>query len=326
MIFSIIIPVYKTEKYLNECVQSILSQSFNDYECILIDDGSPDNCPSMCDGYSRNDVRIKVIHKGNSGPSDSRNMAILQAKGEYIVFLDSDDKFTDNDTLKNLFDVIQKNKTDVIINVNIIEFTDNGSPSSIYKFCKDVVLASPNELIDEFNKTGMYFALCFFVLKKDYLIQNNLFFKNGILHEDEHWFPRVLCKTQKIAVNHSPFYSYRVQRHGSTMSKITFKRIFDLLDIINDLLIWAKEEDNYTKEGCAFMQEKAKDLYNDVFRLSDSIKHQDKKAYHNIHKKLKNICVKIPDNYKGKRFLFSKIIGPYNTDLLYKVYIQKKQK
>jgi len=166
MTFSIIVPVYKTEKYINDCVQSVLSQSFSDYECILVDDGSPDSCPSLCDDFCKNDKRIKVIHKENGGLSDARNTGILQAIGEYVIFLDSDDKLADIDTLKHLFDVIHIYKTDVIINVNITEFTDDGKSLSIYKLCKDIILISPNEIIDEFNKTGMYFAGCFFVLKK----------------------------------------------------------------------------------------------------------------------------------------------------------------
>jgi glycosyltransferase involved in cell wall biosynthesis len=324
MIFSIIIPIYKTEKYLDECIQSVLSQSFIDYECILIDDGSPDSCPSMCDGYSENDMRVKVIHKENSGPSDSRNVGILQASGSYIVFLDSDDKFTDNNTLRNLFEVIQTYKTDVIINVNNIEFTDTGKVSLLNRYRKDIVITSPDEIPKDFLKVNMYWAGCFFVVKKEYLIKNNLFYKKGILHEDEHWIPRVLFKTKEIAINHYPFYAYRIERDGSTMSKVSVKRLYDLLDITNDLLIWSKEENNYTKEGCAFMKENAKDIYNVVFRLSDTIKYQDKKAYYNIHKIFKNISTRIPENYNGKRLLISKIIGPYNTDLLYRLYINIK--
>ena len=327
MTFSIIIPVYKTEKFINDCVKSVLSQSFTDYECILVDDGSPDDCPLLCDELSKKDNRIKVIHKENGGPSDARNVGMLQAAGKYFVFLDSDDLFTDNDTLKYLYDVIQKHKTDVIININIIEFTDDGKYSSIYKFNKDIVLAPPNVIIDEFNRTGMYFALCFFVLNREYLIRNNLFFKKGILYEDEHWMPRILYRTKEIAVNHYPFYSYRKEREGSTMSSnVTVKRIFDLLDIINDLLAWSKEEDSYTKEGCLYMQGKAIALYFDVFKFSDTIKHQDKEAFYNIHKQLKIISKRLPNDFKGIYLLFTKIIGLYNTEALRRLYIKIKNK
>jgi len=326
MIFSIIIPIYKTEKYINSCIQSVISQSFIDYECILVDDGSPDNCPSICDDFSRKDNRIKVIHKENSGPSEARNTGILYAAGEYLIFLDSDDKLTDNDAIKNLFDVIQEYKTDVITNANFIEFTDNGKRIIKNEFNSEIALTEPNVIIKEFNKPGMYLAGWSFVLKKDYLVKNNLFFKKGILHEDMHWWPRVLFKTKEIAVNHYPFYSYRVERIGSTMYKISSKRLFDLIDIINDLLTWSKEENNYQKEGCLYMREKARAIYYDIFKYNDEIKRQDRKVYYNIHKQLKILSKRIPNNSKEKYFLLSEIIGSYNMGLLYKTYMKIKIK
>jgi glycosyltransferase involved in cell wall biosynthesis len=99
--FSIIVPIYKVEKYLDECVQSVLSQSFGDYECVLVDDGSPDNCPVMCDEYEAKYEKIKVIHKENGGLSDARNAGILQASGEYIVLLEKPFVFFDNSYGKN---------------------------------------------------------------------------------------------------------------------------------------------------------------------------------------------------------------------------------
>ena len=88
---SFVIPVYKVEKYLDECVQSILKQTYRDYEILLVDDGSPDLCPEMCDHWARVDDRIKTLHKPNGGLSDARNYGLRHAMGEYIVFIDSDD-------------------------------------------------------------------------------------------------------------------------------------------------------------------------------------------------------------------------------------------
>ena len=89
--FSIIVPVYKVEKYLNQCVSSILEQDFKDFELILVDDGSPDGCPAICDELAITDERIKVIHKINGGLSDARNAGLAIASGDYVIFLDSDD-------------------------------------------------------------------------------------------------------------------------------------------------------------------------------------------------------------------------------------------
>ena len=88
---SIIVPVYKVEKYIHKCVDSILNQTFTDYELILVDDGSPDNCGKICDEYAKKDSRVKVIHKKNGGQSSARNKGLDHAKGNYISFIDSDD-------------------------------------------------------------------------------------------------------------------------------------------------------------------------------------------------------------------------------------------
>ena len=88
---SVIVPVYKTEQYLNRCVQSITDQTYKNLEIILVDDGSPDNCPEMCDQWAKKDERIKVIHKRNGGLSSARNAGLDSATGDYIMFADSDD-------------------------------------------------------------------------------------------------------------------------------------------------------------------------------------------------------------------------------------------
>ena len=90
-LISVIVPVYKVETYLPTCVDSILSQTFSDFELILVDDGSPDACGAMCDGYAREDSRIRVIHQKNGGLSAARNTGLDIAKGEYVTFVDSDD-------------------------------------------------------------------------------------------------------------------------------------------------------------------------------------------------------------------------------------------
>lgn len=97
--FSIIVPVYNVEKYLDECVQSIVNQDFSDWELILVDDGSTDSSPALCDGYSAIDSRIITVHQKNGGASSARNNGIDSAHGSYIMFLDSDDYYNDTSAL-----------------------------------------------------------------------------------------------------------------------------------------------------------------------------------------------------------------------------------
>ena len=113
-LLSVIVPVYKVEQYLEKCVDSILGQTFKNIEIILVDDGSPDNSGVICDEYAKKDHRIEVIHKSNGGVSNARNVAIEQANGEYLMFIDSDDIVSD-DLCKVLFEMLKNNNADISI-------------------------------------------------------------------------------------------------------------------------------------------------------------------------------------------------------------------
>ena len=109
---SVIVPVYKVEKYIHRCVDSILGQTFSDIQVILVDDGSPDTCGDICEEYARRDSRVRVIHKENGGLSDARNAGIPQADGKYIIFIDSDD-FIEMDMLEYLYSNIRNANADM---------------------------------------------------------------------------------------------------------------------------------------------------------------------------------------------------------------------
>ena len=114
MLVSIIIPVYKVEKYLPNCIESILRQTFKDFELILVDDGSPDNCGEICEEYAQKDSRIKVVHQPNGGLSAARNSGIDIAKGDYLTFIDSDD-FVFPHYLEILVKLCQENDADMSV-------------------------------------------------------------------------------------------------------------------------------------------------------------------------------------------------------------------
>ena len=113
-LISVIVPVYKVEPYLCTCIDSILAQTYTNLEIILVDDGSPDNCPAICDAYAQKDARIKVIHKENGGLSDARNAGLEVCNGEYVAFIDSDDT-VNTDWLAELFLAIQRTNVDFVI-------------------------------------------------------------------------------------------------------------------------------------------------------------------------------------------------------------------
>lgn len=120
---SIVVPVYKAEKYLPRCVESLLSQTYRELEIILVDDGSPDNCPEICDGYAEKDGRVKVIHKENGGVSSARNAGLEAASGDYITFVDSDD-YIDGQMYEKMLSVAEEYSCDVVMCDCVKEFSD----------------------------------------------------------------------------------------------------------------------------------------------------------------------------------------------------------
>ena len=110
MLFSIIVPIYKVEPYIERCVKSLCGQTYGDVEIILVDDESPDNCPHLCDEYAASDARIKVVHKKNGGLSDARNAGLKIATGDYVIFVDSDDYIEEN-TCEKLLPFAEKGMT-----------------------------------------------------------------------------------------------------------------------------------------------------------------------------------------------------------------------
>lgn len=122
---SVIVPVYKVEEYLHRCVDSILSQSFTDFELILVDDGSPDNCGKICDEYAQKDSRIRVFHKPNGGVSSARNLGLDNAQGEWVTFIDSDD-YVDKEYLSELMFYQKQNDVEFVVICNYIQkYTDS---------------------------------------------------------------------------------------------------------------------------------------------------------------------------------------------------------
>ena len=113
MFFSVIVPVYRVEKYLPACIESVLNQTFGDFELILVDDGSVDRCPVICDDYKEKDERIKVIHKTNGGLASARRAGIRIAEGEYVFNLDSDD-LIENDTLECAYNIIKETNCEIV--------------------------------------------------------------------------------------------------------------------------------------------------------------------------------------------------------------------
>lgn len=156
-LISVIVPIYKVQDYLKECIESIINQTYSDIEVILVDDGSPDRCPQMCDEWAKRDYRIRVVHKKNGGLSSARNAGLDVAKGEYISFVDSDD-FICKDALENLYNRIKDDKSIGIISGLIYRYQD-GSINNFkdqWLCSKEIVIPSSEFLFETMSQKSSY--------------------------------------------------------------------------------------------------------------------------------------------------------------------------
>lgn len=238
MKFSIIIPVYNVEKYLPECVNSVLNQNFLDYEMILVNDGSTDNSGNICDEYAKKYSNIKVIHKENGGLSDARNFGIEEAKGDYLMFLDSDDFWTGTNILSDLSQIISKKKPDLIIN-EISAFFEESSKSIPRKFQNINKIESSvfEDNLDFLVKNDIYYATaCNKTIKRSIIEKHNLFFCKGQIHEDVSWCADIITHIDTFYLYPNPFYQYRKNREESLTYQVSFRSAIDLINIILELL------------------------------------------------------------------------------------------
>ena len=197
---SVVVPVYKVEKYLDECVQSICDSTMQDIEILLIDDGSPDNCGQMCEDWATRDKRIRVFHKTNGGLSDARNYGVERANGDYIAFVDSDDKIAP-DMLQKLYDACERYKTKVAI-CSINKWFPNG----VIEKVSDLDELNPMCFLDYKELSGMYHNTAWRKLYHKSIFQNlNNRFPFGILHEDIGFWWMLMAHPFKIMY---PFYIY----------------------------------------------------------------------------------------------------------------------
>lgn len=220
---SVIVPVYKVEPYIHKCVDSILGQTFSDIQVILVDDGSPDTCGDICEEYAKKDERVQVVHKENGGLSDARNAGIPFAKGEYVIFLDSDD-YVEKDMLEYLYTNIKKARADM-------------ATCGIYEVYKDRIEAQEEE--EDFVCSGEEAFRCILrghtirgeiwnklILKS---CMEDLRFPKGRLYEDIYYTVDLMQRVKTVAVGTKPKYYY-LHREDSITGRAYRPQLFDIID------------------------------------------------------------------------------------------------
>lgn len=237
MRFSIIIPLYQQEGYMRACVESVLSQSFSDFQVILVDDGSTDATPQICDEYAASDSRVIAVHKENGGLSDARNSGAEHAKGEYLIFLDGDDMLAE-DALLNVDALISANDSPDAVVCRLCQFTDE---KTVTRDIDDTSILpdyfSGDLLVELITQKGFFInpSVCRFSVKRSFYSKAGLAFKKGLLHEDELFSPLLICAAETFCTNRSMFYLYR-SHTGTITTAPSLKNKTDILKVAALLL------------------------------------------------------------------------------------------
>lgn len=230
---SIIVPIYKVEPYLQRCLDSIVNQTYTNLEIILVDDGSPDGCPQICDEYATRDKRIVVIHKENGGLSSARNAGLDVCKGEYISFVDSDD-WVEKNYIESLLYIAIKENADITIGENFISRNKN---ISINKSYNTKVYISKDAIFHLLKNNHIAFTVSWGKLYKRELF-SSLRFPIGKYHEDEFTTYILFYNSKKIAYTSEILYYYD-QRAGSIVST---RHPWDVLEYLEQRYIFFKEK------------------------------------------------------------------------------------
>lgn len=317
---SIIVPIYKVERQLQRCIDSILNQSFSNFELILVDDGSPDNCGKICDEYEKKDNRIKVIHKENGGLSDARNVGLDIAKGKYIAFVDSDD-IIHSRMIEILFECINKSDSD-IAQCKFKKFKNLGEVKND--------LDNYNGTFEEYdNKTAIIDMIDnnkINVNSWNKLYKRELFetlrFPKGKIHEDEFLTYKLLYNSRKIAYIDEELYYYYQNDNGIMNGSNILKRLdrIEALEERSKFFLENGDNDLYNKSNSALFFALNK-LYF-IFKRNEQLK-KDKENIKKLKGKIKGTSILLENNeyLSSTNSKIVKIINKNNI-FIYIYYIQ----
>lgn len=234
MLFSIIVPVYNSEKYLKNTIESVVNQSFTDWQLVLVNDGSHDKSLEICNGYRRTDDRIIVISQENTGPSAARNNGIAHAVGDYIMFLDSDDEYLPG-AFKAVAKRISATGADVIMSSARVINVENNEVVQQADYILSDDVKTIDELCVQISRKRVGPSPWRYAIRREIIQNNKVFFPEGIfLAEDCLWVNGILGYAQTAAFNTSPFYSYNLHADSITAT-IKYSRLRDLMYVCERL-------------------------------------------------------------------------------------------
>ena len=243
---SIIVPVYQVEKYIRQCVDSILAQTFTDFELILVDDGSKDKSGQICDEYARMDARVKVIHKENGGAADTRNRGMDQAVGNYVMFVDSDDYIAPT-MLECLYRNMLNENADIAA-CNYLYFYENDRQKDFATNVKSEVLTGAEIFYYRKNERNYgFWTVVWNKLMKRQTV-GKVRFRSGKYYEDEFWANEIYQMDIKIVTIQECLYYYR-QHENSTMRPKKIARRLDLIEAYQERIYIYLKEQKYAEQA-----------------------------------------------------------------------------
>ncbi len=225
-LISVIVPIYKVEKELGRCVDSILAQTHSRLEIILVDDGSPDDCPRMCDAYALRDPRIQVLHKENGGLSDARNAGLRLASGEFVLYVDSDDYLEFDACEKLLTGMLEDSVSFVVGAMRVAE----GEKVSCHRQTglEPGRAYSARDFLIRGIRRGEWTSVAILNLyRREFLLKNGLWFVPGRFYEDMEFLPRLYLAADNVVYVDHPFYNYVIRPGSITTSARSSKKLQD---------------------------------------------------------------------------------------------------
>lgn len=323
---SIVVPIYKVEAYLNRCVKSIVEQTYTNIEIILVDDGSPEQCPALCDAWAEKDNRIRVIHKKNGGLSDARNAGIDAATGEYILFIDSDDYIAAN-MCQKMIDAAEGDKSDMVICGFIWKYPEKEKIQSVAAG-NTTQHFSNIELLRLFfmKKTAELTIACNKLYRRQlFLTSESIRYPVGKLHEDEFTTYRLIYEAKKITVIPDALYYY-VQRSASIMSAFKPQNLIDSIAAAESYIPWADEHHVDIKKeiACAY----------DILSYSFYLRYWQNKDIDPQRKQLKSFrrfimahtpCIYSSAGIPWKYRIWDFLLRTDTVAIYYSIYILKKK-
>ena len=277
-LISVIVPVFKVEKYLDRCVQSIVDQTYRNLEIILVDDGSPDNCPAMCDAWAKKDNRIKVIHKKNGGLSDARNAGMAIATGELMGFIDSDD-YISPEMYQLLYEHMKADGSDIAA-CGVQMVWEDDTPPQIMTKMGQYTLDNKQALQSIVEESCLKHPVWNRLYRKSCVL--DIYFPVNRIHEDAFWSYQVIARAKKESVIDSICYFY-CQRTGSIMADRYSEKRIDLLDAYWNELEYVSQYSDIYRTAVTLFGFRLLYAYQCTLRIADSAERQKCKSRINWH-------------------------------------------